>query len=53
MICKSDIDGEYYNYRFIEDGVVELSRPDIENALFVKYEDWCMDYHIINKLKNI
>lgn len=53
MICKSDINGEYYDYRFVEDEVVELSRPDMKNVLFVKYEDWCMNYHIINKWKSI
>ena len=48
MICKNELTNEYYDYKFIEDGIVELTRPDCEDPVLVKYEDWCFDYCIID-----
>lgn len=53
MICKSELNNKYYDYKFIEDGTVELTRPDSEDPIFVKYEYWCNDYYIIDKYHNL
>lgn len=53
MICKSVLNDKYYDYKFIEGGIVELTRPDMEHPLLVKYGDWCLDYFIIDKWRNI
>ena len=53
MICKGILNEKYYNYKFVEDGLVELSNPSMDEAIYVKYEDWCMDYYIIDKWRNL
>lgn len=50
MICKSDLNGMYFNYKFIEEGVVELTNNILKQPLLIKYEDWVNDYYIIDKL---
>lgn len=53
MICKSELNNKYYDYKFTEDGIVELARPDIKDPILVKYEDWCNDYYVIDKYRNL
>jgi len=53
MICKSVLNDKYYDYKFTENGMVKLTRPDMECELLVKYEDWCFDYYIVDKWRNI
>lgn len=53
MICRSELNNKYYDYKFIEDGIVELTRPDSEDPVLVKYEDWCNDYYVIDKYRDI
>ena len=50
MICKRLSDGKYFNYRFINDVVVQIDNPNypIERAN-VYYKDWLDNYIIINK----
>ena len=47
MICKHLITKEEYNYRFVEDGKVELENK--YNIFTVLYEDWCQDFLVIDK----
>ncbi len=47
MICRNCNTRKDYNYRFIEDGKVEL-KNQFEN-FSILYEDWCDDYYIIDK----
>lgn len=53
MICKNIISEDLYNYKFIEDGLVELNNPDMFEPKYVKYEDWCMDYYVVDKWKSL
>lgn len=51
MICKNLKTNIQYNYRFIEDGKVELENQ--YNVFSVLYEDWCMDYLVIDKWNDL
>ena len=53
MICRNIINRYDYNYKFIEDGLVELSNINMEKPIYVKYEDWCMDYYVIDKWNDL
>ena len=50
MICKRISDNMYFNYRFINDAIVQIDNPNypIERAN-VYYKDWLDNYIIINK----
>jgi hypothetical protein len=50
MICKRISDNMYFNYRFINDAVVQIDNPNypIERAN-VYYKDWLDNYIIVNK----
>ena len=51
MICRNLSTDEHYNYRFIEDGKVELENEF--NIFSINYEDWCLNYLVVNKWKNL
>lgn len=51
MICRSWTTKEDYNYKFIEDGKVELENQ--HNIFSVLYEDWCNEYYVIDKWKTL
>lgn len=56
MICKCINNGFLYNYSFVDDGMVYLENPNLKDypqSLKVKYEDWCMDYLIIDKWRSL
>ena len=51
MICRSWETRKDYNYKFVEDGKVELEN---EHDIFtVTYEDWCNEYYIIDKWNSL
>ena len=51
MICRNLTTKEDYNYRFVDDGKVELENQyDIFTIL---YEDWCNDYYVVNKWNSL
>ena len=51
MICRNISTKEDFNYKFIEEGKVQLTNPTKEYIIL--YEDWCMDYLIIDKWRNL
>ena len=51
MICRNLSTDEHYNYRFIEDGKVELENEF--NIFSINYEDWCLNYLVVNKWKSL
>ena len=53
MICKNLKTGKYFNYKFTKSaGLIELD--DTQNPkLFIHYTDWCKDYLIIDKWRNL
>lgn len=56
MICKCINTGFLYNYSFVDNGMVYLENPNLKDypqSLKVKYEDWCMDYLIIDKWRSL
>lgn len=51
MICRSWETQKDYNYKFVEDGKVELENEyDIFTVL---YEDWVNEYYIIDKWNSL
>lgn len=52
MICKNLKTNLYYNYRFYEDMTVELN-DNVNPSFFVTYHDWCIDYLVIDKWRNL
>lgn len=56
MICKCIESGFLYNYSFIDGGKVLLENPHLKDypmSLEVNYEDWCMDYYVVDKWKSL
>ena len=50
MICKRTSDDKCFNYRFINDAVIELSIPrQPEETTYVLYENWRKNYFVIDK----
>ena len=52
MICGSWITGEYFNYRFAGDDMVELWNLTTDST-FVSYERWLEEYYIKDKWGSI
>lgn len=56
MICKNISTGFLYNYSFVKNGMVLLENPHLKDypvSMKVNYEDWCMDYYIIDKWNSL
>lgn len=53
MICRNESSGVLFNYKFVEEGMVELSNNELEQPKLVKYEDWCNEYYIVDKWRTI
>jgi len=53
MICKSLKTGKYFNYSFnYPFKNVELN-DGINNQFMIPYKEWCKDYIIIDKWRNL
>ena len=46
-----DVFEHYAPHRFIEDGKVELENEF--NIFSINYEDWCLNYLVVNKWKSL
>lgn len=51
MICRNLNTKEDFNYTFIGNNIVKLENQN--NTLFVNYEDWIIEYYIIDKWDSI
>ena len=51
MICKKINSDQLYNYKFIEDGKVELENQ--YEVFSITYEEWCMGFYVIDKWNSI
>ena len=53
MICKNLKTGKYYNYQFIQGK--ELVKIDDNDSykIFIPYKEWCKNYLIIDKWRNL
>ena len=51
MICRNSITKVDYEYTFENDGNVRLR--NLTEDFIVRYEDWCFDYFIVDKWRNI
>ena len=51
MICKEIKTGLYFNYKFKNKNKVILS--DNKDSFIISYDQWCKQYYIIDKWKNL
>lgn len=53
MICKNLETGKYFNYQFIQDKELVKIGDNNDYKIFIPYKDWCKDYLIIDKWRDL